>query len=135
MADSRSRKELKAELAGIRAAESRASTWLVRVSLFLLVLGWAYSEYLARSQPAATQRTSRHSNKGSAEAAGAAYDPKPVLLGAGAVLGAVRIALRFYFTRASKAIEEALLEMQPEGSAAAGKKRRSDPAKAKKRRS
>lgn len=75
------RTSLKRELATIKAAERRASTWLIRVSLFLLVLGWAYNEYYA-SRPSDARRTTPTGRARLADRGD--LDLKPFLLGAGA---------------------------------------------------
>ncbi|TKA51701.1 hypothetical protein B0A53_05406 [Rhodotorula sp. CCFEE 5036] len=104
------RKSLKRELAAIKAEEQRASTWLVRISLFLLVLGWAYSEYASNTSATPRTRTAGASaRKKQGAAAGTAFDLKPILLATGAALGGVRLLLRFYFMRRAKGIEETLL--------------------------
>ena len=79
------RKSLKRELAAIKAEEQRASTWLVRISLFLLVLGWAYSEYASNTSATPRTRTAGASaRKKQGAAAGTAFDLKPILLATGA---------------------------------------------------
>lgn len=79
------RKSLKRELAAIKAEEQRASTWLVRISLFLLVLGWAYSEYASNTSTTPRTRTAGASaRKKQAAAAGSTVDLKPILLATGA---------------------------------------------------
>lgn len=79
------RKSLKRELAVIKAEEQRASTWLVRISLFLLVLGWAYSEYASNTSTTPRTRTAGASaRKKQAATAGGTVDLKPILLATGA---------------------------------------------------
>ncbi|GAA5989580.1 hypothetical protein JCM10908_000540 [Rhodotorula pacifica] len=101
-------KGLKRQLASIKAEEQRASTWLIRISLFLLVLGWAYSEYASDKQLGAPRGRRNGAGRGKKQG-GTAVDLKPFLLAAGAVLGAIRLLLRFYFMRRTKVIEESLL--------------------------
>ncbi|GAA5861755.1 hypothetical protein JCM3774_002694 [Rhodotorula dairenensis] len=100
------RKGLKRELATLQAEERRASTWLIRLSLVLLLLGWAYNEYASRKvhvrgRAPRSGPASRSSHRD--------FDLKPVLLGAGAALGGVRLLLRFHYLRRTKVIEESLL--------------------------
>lgn len=77
-------KSLKRELAAIKAEEQRASTWLVRISLFLLALGWAYSEYASNTSTTPRTRTPASARKNQAAAAGSPVDLKPILLATGA---------------------------------------------------
>lgn len=77
------RKGLKRELAAIKAEEQRASTWLVRISLVLLLLGWAYSEYASNTSATPRTRTTASARKKQAVGAGTA-DLKPFLLATGA---------------------------------------------------
>lgn len=118
-----SHKAHKRQLAELRRDEQRCSTWLVRISLFLLVLGWAYGEYVASSSSSSsTGRTTKRSSTGARQSgvSSAAFDTKTLLLGAGAVyeghiflflqdnlrahasansLGAVHLSLKWYFMR------------------------------------
>ncbi|GAA5962029.1 hypothetical protein JCM8115_002888 [Rhodotorula mucilaginosa] len=94
------RKSLKRELAAIKAEEQRASTWLVRISLFLLVLGWAYSEYASNTSATPRTRTAGASaRKKQGAAAGTAFDLKPILLATGAALQAAKAQMGALFSR------------------------------------
>jgi len=60
-----SHKALKRALRELKVREQLASTWLVRLGLFLALAAWAYDEYYSSTAPAS--RTSSKGGQGAAK--------------------------------------------------------------------
>ncbi|GAA5904137.1 hypothetical protein JCM8208_003457 [Rhodotorula glutinis] len=86
---------LKRALKDLKTREQLASTWLVRLGLFLALAAWAYDEYYS-SRAAPTSRSSAKGGQGAA---------KQLLL-----MGVAKLALRWYFTRERRELDERVLE-------------------------
>ncbi|GAA5943849.1 hypothetical protein JCM3775_000212 [Rhodotorula graminis] len=93
-------KALKRALKELKTREQLASTWLVRIGLFLALAAWAYDEYYS-SRAASTTRSRSKETQGAA---------KQLLLYVGGAMGVVKLALRWYFTRERRELEERTLE-------------------------
>ncbi|KAK4333885.1 hypothetical protein RTBOTA2_002613, partial [Rhodotorula toruloides] len=100
-----SRRDLQRALKSIEADERRTNTWLVRISLILVLAAWAWQEYAGRTQP-----RSRRRGRAGDEAGGAR-----VFVWAGAAMAVLKLATRWYFVRARRTIDERLLEDTADG--------------------
>ncbi|BGP39866.1 hypothetical protein JCM10449v2_003821 [Rhodotorula kratochvilovae] len=89
---------LKRALKELKAREQLASTWLVRLGLFLALAAWAYDEYYAGDAGSGA--------KGRMDAQGRG---KQLMLWVGGAMAAAKLALRWYFMRERRDLDEQLL--------------------------
>ncbi|BGP15898.1 hypothetical protein JCM10213_003673 [Rhodosporidiobolus nylandii] len=98
-------KTLKRQLRTIKAQEAFVATWLLRIGLALALAGWLWEE----RGGGATGATGKRAAQKAADKGG-----KQALVWVGAAMGVLRLAVRWYFMRQRRGLEEELLEVEPQ---------------------
>ncbi|GAA5842565.1 hypothetical protein JCM11251_004905 [Rhodosporidiobolus azoricus] len=101
-------KQLKRSLKRLQAQEAVVATWLLRIGLVLALASWAWEQRGNLWAGAAVKGVRGRAGKRVAEEAG-----KKAFVWVGAAMGVLRLAVRFYFIRKRRVLDDELLELEP----------------------
>ncbi|GAA5908257.1 hypothetical protein JCM6882_006785 [Rhodosporidiobolus microsporus] len=101
-------KTLKRSLKQLQAQEALVATWLLRIGLALALASWAWEQRANLWTTAVGKGARSARGRKAAEEAG-----KKAFVWVGGAMGVVRLAVRFYFQRKRRVLDDELLELEP----------------------